>query len=133
VGLDIQCGYIGSCASGRIEDLRVAARVLAGQEIKPGFRLNIVPSTNEIMEQADSEGLLRVLVKAGAFVSSPTCSYCYGAIGGMIAGERAVSTGTLNVRGRMGSPQSEIYLCNAAVVAATAIGGKVTDPRRFLR
>jgi 3-isopropylmalate/(R)-2-methylmalate dehydratase large subunit len=75
--------------------------------------------------------LLTTLVEAGAFTSSPTCSYCYGALGGMLPGQRAVSTGTLNVRGRMGSPDSEIYLCSAASVAAASIEGKVSDPRAF--
>ncbi len=131
LGLEVDVGYIGSCASGRIEDLRAAAQVLKGRRVRPGFQLNIIPSSNEIMVQASKEGLLTTLVEAGAFTSSPTCSYCYGALGGMLPGQRAVSTGTLNVRGRMGSPDSEIYLCSAASVAAAAIEGKVSDPRAF--
>lgn len=131
IGLPVDVGYIGSCASGRIEDLRAAAHVLAGRRIKPGFQLNVVPSSNEIMAQASREGLLVTLVEAGAFVSSPTCSYCYGALGGMLPGQRALSTGTLNVRGRMGSVDAEIYLASAASVAAAAIEGRVADPRPF--
>ena len=133
IGLEINVGYIGSCASGRIEDLRAAAHVLKGRRIKPGFQLNVVPSSNEIMLQASQEGLLTTLVQAGAFTSSPTCSYCYGALGGMLAGQRALSTGTLNVRGRMGSVDAEIYIGSAASVAAAALDGKVADPRPFFQ
>ncbi|HVZ45225.1 MAG TPA: aconitase family protein [Ramlibacter sp.] len=131
LGLHIDVGYIGSCASGRIEDLRAAAQVLKGRRVKPGFQLNVVPSSNEIMLQATQEGLLATLMQAGAFISSPTCSFCYGALGGMLAGQRALSTGTLNVRGRMGSVDSEIYIGSAASVAAAAIDGAVADPRAF--
>lgn len=132
LGLELDAGYLGSCASGRLEDLRIAARVLAGRTVKPGFQLNVVPTSQEIMAAAGREGLLSTLVEAGAFVSSPSCDYCFGRIATMTAGQRAVSTGTLNVRGRMGSPDSEIYLCNAATVAASAIEGVVADPRKYL-
>lgn len=132
LGLDVQAGYLGSCASGRLEDLRVAARILEGRQVKQGFQLNVVPTSQEIMAAAGREGLLSTLAEAGAFVSSPSCDYCFGRIATMTANQRAVSTGTLNVRGRMGSPDSEIYLCNAATVAATAIEGAIADPRKYL-
>jgi 3-isopropylmalate/(R)-2-methylmalate dehydratase large subunit len=132
LGIDIQAGYLGSCASGRLEDMRMAAKVLGGRQVKPGFALNVIPTSNELMAAAAKEGIIATLVEAGAFVSSPSCDYCFGRIATMTAKQRAVSTGTLNVRGRMGSPDSEIYLCNAATVAATAIEGKIADPRRYL-
>jgi 3-isopropylmalate/(R)-2-methylmalate dehydratase large subunit len=132
VGLEINAGYLGSCASGRLEDLRVAAEVLKGRQVKPGFQLNVVPTSQEIMAAASREGYIATLVEAGAFVSSPSCDYCFGRIATMTANQRAVSTGTLNVRGRMGSPDSEIYLCNAATVAASAIEGAIADPRKYL-
>jgi 3-isopropylmalate/(R)-2-methylmalate dehydratase large subunit len=132
IGLEIHAGYLGSCASGRLEDLRVAAQILKGRQVKPGFQLNVVPTSQEIMAAAGREGLLSILAEAGAFVSSPSCDYCYGRIATMTANQRAVSTGTLNVRGRMGSPDSEIYLCNAATVAATAVEGAIADPRKYL-
>jgi 3-isopropylmalate/(R)-2-methylmalate dehydratase large subunit len=132
IGTRIDVGYLGSCVSGRIEDLRAAAQVLKGRKVKAGFALYVVPTSQEIMVQAAAEGLIEEFARAGAFVSSPTCDYCYGRIGTMAAGQRAVSTGTLNVRGRMGSPQSEIYLCNAAAVAAAAIEGSIVDPRDYL-
>ncbi|MBL8665675.1 MAG: hypothetical protein JNM29_22760 [Candidatus Odyssella sp.] len=131
-GLEVQAGYLGSCASGRLEDLRAAAKVLAGRQVKPGFALHIVPTSQQIMADAAREGLIETLVAAGAFVSSPSCDYCFGRIATMTAKQRAVSTGTLNVKGRMGSPDSEIYLCNAATVAASAIEGRIADPRRYL-
>ncbi|MBK9082444.1 MAG: 3-isopropylmalate dehydratase [Rhizobiales bacterium] len=132
VGLEVHAGYLGSCASGRLEDLRVAAQILQGRQVKPGFQLNVIPTSQEIMAAAGREGLISILAEAGAFVSSPSCDYCFGRIATMTANQRAVSTGTLNVRGRMGSPDSEIYLCNAATVAASAIEGAIADPRRYL-
>ena len=132
LGIEIQAGYLGSCASGRLEDMRIAAQVLAGRQVKSGFALNVIPTSNELMAAAAKEGLIGALVEAGAFVSSPSCDYCFGRIATMTAHQRAVSTGTLNVRGRMGSPDSEIYLCNAAVVAASAIEGAIADPRKYL-
>jgi 3-isopropylmalate/(R)-2-methylmalate dehydratase large subunit len=131
-GLPVQSGYLGSCASGRMEDLRIAAQVLKGRHVAPGFSLHVIPTSQALMAQAASEGLIQVFVEAGAFVSSPSCDYCYGRIATMTAGQRAVSTGTLNVPGRMGSPDSEIYLCNAATVAASAVEGRIADPRPYL-
>ncbi len=131
-GLEVQSGYLGSCASGRLEDLRIAAQILKGRQVASGFSLHVIPTSQEIMAQAAAEGLITTLVQAGAFTSSPSCDYCFGRIATMSAGQRAVSTGTLNVAGRMGSPDSEIYLCNAAVVAASAIEGRIADPRKYL-
>ncbi|MDB5944336.1 MAG: 3-isopropylmalate dehydratase [Ramlibacter sp.] len=133
VGLVIHAGYLGSCASGRMEDLRIAAEVLRGRQVAAGVSLNIVPTSQALMSQAAEEGLLKIFSDAGAFVSSPSCDYCMGRLGAMTAGQRAVSTGTLNVRGRMGSPDAEIFLCNAAVVAASAIEGRIADPVPYLR
>jgi len=131
-GLPVNAGYLGSCASGRLEDLRVAAAVLRGRHVAEGFGLNIVPTSQQIMLEASREGILSPLIDAGAFVSSSSCDYCYGRIGTIAAGQRAVSTGTLNVPGRMGSADAEIYLCNAGVVAASAIEGRIADPRPYL-
>jgi len=132
VGLQVHSGYLGSCASGRLEDLRIAAHILKGRQVAPGFSLHVIPTSQEIMAAAAAEGLITTLVQAGAFTSSPSCDYCFGRIGTMSPGQRAVSTGTLNVAGRMGSPDSEIYLCNAAAVAASAIEGQIADPRKYL-
>jgi 3-isopropylmalate/(R)-2-methylmalate dehydratase large subunit len=131
-GIEIHCGYLGSCASGRMEDLRIAAQVLRGRQVAPGVSLHVVPTSQALMSQAATEGLIQVFSDAGAFVSSPSCDYCFGRIATMSAGQRAVSTGTLNVPGRMGSPDSEIYICNAAVVSASAVEGRIADPRPYL-
>ena len=131
-GTEVQVGYLGSCASGRVEDLRMAAEVLRGRQVKPGFQLHVVPTSQEIMRQAAEEGIITDLIASGAFVTSSSCDYCFGRMGVMSAGQRAVSTGTLNVRGRMGSPDSEIFIVNAAAVAASAIEGKIADPRPYL-
>jgi len=130
-GAPVDQGYIGSCVSGRLEDLRAAAHVLRGRRVKADFRLNVVPTSNELMLAAMREGLLDVLVEAGAFISSPTCDYCYGHIQALAPGQRAVSTGTLNVPGRMGSVRAEIYIASAATVAATAVEGRLADPRKY--
>ena len=131
-GTEVQVGYLGSCASGRVEDLALAAEVLEGRKVKDGFKLYVIPTSKEIMEKAAEQGILTRLIAAGAFVSSSSCDYCFGRMGVMRAGQRAVSTGTLNVRGRMGSPDSDIFIVNAAAVAAAAIEGRITDPRPYL-
>ncbi|MFP1631274.1 3-isopropylmalate dehydratase large subunit [Zhengella sp. ZM62] len=131
-GLEVQTGYLGSCASGRLEDIEIAAKILEGRRVKTGFSLHVIPTSQEIMAEAARRGYISTLVEAGAFVSSPSCDYCFGRIATMTENQRAVSTGTLNVKGRMGSPDSEIYLCNAAAVAASAIEGRITDPRKYL-
>jgi 3-isopropylmalate/(R)-2-methylmalate dehydratase large subunit len=132
LGLAMNAGYLGSCASGRLEDLRIAAQILKGRRVKDGFSLHVIPTSQEIMARAAEEGLISTLVEAGAFASSPSCDYCFGRIAVLSSGQRAVSTGTLNVAGRMGNPDSEIYLCNAAVVAASAVEGQIADPRKYL-
>ena len=132
IGLDVQSGYLGSCASGRLEDIEIAAKILDGRQVKTGFMLHVIPTSQEIMAEAARLGYISKLVEAGAFVSSSSCDFCFGRIATMTEGQRAVSTGTLNVKGRMGSPDSEIYLCNAATVAASAIESKITDPRNYL-
>lgn len=133
IGLEVHSGYLGSCAGGRLDELRAAAQVLKGHKIKQGFQFHVVPTSQEIMSAAVDEGLIKIFVDAGAFVSSSSCDYCYGRIATLAPGQRAVSTGTLNVPGRMGSVDSEIFICNAAVVAASAIEGHLADPRPYLK
>jgi 3-isopropylmalate/(R)-2-methylmalate dehydratase large subunit len=132
-GLEVQVGYIGSCASGRLEDLHAAADILRGRKIKAGFTLHVVPTSAEIMDTATKDGTIAALVEAGASIAQPTCDYCYGRSGKLTSGQRAVSTGTLNVKGRMGATDAELYLCSAATIAASAIEGAITDPRPYIR
>jgi 3-isopropylmalate/(R)-2-methylmalate dehydratase large subunit len=94
--------------------------------------LHVIPTSHEIMAEAGRRGYISTLAEAGAYVSTSSCDFCYGRIATMTEGQRAVSTGTLNVKGRMGSPDSEIYLCNAATVAASAIEGRIADPRKYM-
>ena len=120
---------IGSCTNGRIDDLRIAAKVLEGQHVKKGMRCIIIPATQKIYMQAMEEGLLKTFIEAGAVVSTPTCGPCLGGYMGILAEkERCVSTTNRNFVGRMGHVTSEIYLASPAVAAASAITGKITSP-----
>jgi 3-isopropylmalate/(R)-2-methylmalate dehydratase large subunit len=120
---------IGSCTNGRLEDLRVAAQVLEGRRIHPGVRCIIVPGTQQVTLDAVREGLVETFIQAGAVVSTPTCGPCLGGhMGVLAAGERAVSTTNRNFRGRMGHPESEVYLAGPAVAAASAIVGRIAHP-----
>jgi len=120
---------IGSCTNGRMTDLRVAAEILKGKKIKPGLRLIILPGTQQIYLQAMREGLFEIFVEANGAVSTPTCGPCLGGHMGVLAkGERALSTTNRNFVGRMGHPESEVYLCGPAVAAASAITGRITHP-----
>ncbi len=120
---------IGSCTNGRIDDLRIAAKVLAGQHVKKGMRCIVIPATQKIYMQAMEEGLLKTFIEAGAVVSTPTCGPCLGGYMGILAEkERCVSTTNRNFVGRMGHVTSEIYLASPAVAAASAITGKISSP-----
>ncbi|MGQ9511798.1 3-isopropylmalate dehydratase large subunit [Thermodesulfitimonas sp.] len=120
---------IGSCTNGRLEDLRLAAQVLSGKEVHENVRLIVIPGTQEIYRQALREGLIEIFIAAGAAVSTPTCGPCLGGHMGILAkGERAVATTNRNFVGRMGHPESEVYLTNPAVAAASAIAGRIASP-----
>jgi 3-isopropylmalate/(R)-2-methylmalate dehydratase large subunit len=120
---------IGSCTNGRIEDLRIAAEVLKGHKTAPGVRLLVIPATQEIYRQAMREGLFEVFLHARAAISTPTCGPCVGGHMGVLAkGEKAVSTTNRNFIGRMGHPESEVYLANPAVAAASAVKGRIAHP-----
>ncbi|HHW74188.1 MAG TPA: 3-isopropylmalate dehydratase large subunit [Firmicutes bacterium] len=129
----IDQAVIGSCTNGRIEDLRIAARVLEGKTVAPGVRLIVIPGTQEIYLQALAEGHIETFIRAGAAVSTPTCGPCLGGHMGVLAkGERAVSTTNRNFAGRMGHLESEIYLSSPAVAAASAILGRLAGPEEVL-
>jgi len=128
--VEIDQVYIGSCAGGLLPDLRTAARILAGRRIAPTTRLVVVPASMETWRQALDEGILECLVEAGAVVCNPGCGACMGNHLGVLApGEKCVSTTNRNFRGRMGCADAEIYLAGPAVAAATALRGKIADPR----
>lgn len=120
---------IGSCTNGRIDDLRIAAKVLEGKKVAKGMRVIIFPATQDIYLKALEEGLITTFIKAGAIVSTPTCGPCLGGhMGILAAGERAVATTNRNFVGRMGHVDSEVYLASPAVAAASAITGKISGP-----
>lgn len=124
---------IGSCTNGRIEDLRVAARVLQGKKAHKSVRLIIIPATQAIYRQAMDEGLIHIFLDANAAVSTPTCGPCLGGYMGILArGERALATTNRNFVGRMGHPESEVYLASPAVAAASAVAGRITHPEEVL-
>ena len=132
-GRAVHHAFIGSCAAANLSDLQAAADVLRGHKIHPDVRFIITPGTQEIMSEAESAGLLRLFAEAGAMITQPGCGPCAGGrIGGMANGETSINTGTRNDYGRLGAPDAEIYLGNAATVAASAVTGKITDPRDFL-
>jgi len=127
--IKIDQSVIGSCTNGRIEDLRVAAKVLKGKKRHNSVRLIIIPATQEIYKQAMKEGLIDIFMQAEAAVSTPTCGPCLGGHMGILAeGERSIATTNRNFVGRMGHPKSEVYLSNVAVAAASAVAGHIVSP-----
>ena len=133
-GTPIQQALLGTCTNGRIEDLRLAAEVLNGRTVAGGVRLLVLPASQEILLAAIREGLIETFVKAGALLLNPGCGPCLGAHQGVLApGETCISTANRNFKGRMGSPDGEIYLASPATVAASAVTGGITDPREFFR
>ncbi len=123
---------IGSCTNGRLEDLREAAQILKGRKVNPNLRLLVIPATQRIYMEAMKEGLFEIFVEAEAVVSTPTCGPCLGGHMGILAkGERALATTNRNFVGRMGHPESEVYLSNPAVAAASAVLGRIGTPEEL--
>lgn len=129
-GLPIQQFFIGSCTNGSIDDLRVAAKILKGQKVSPESRLIVIPTSMKIYEQALREGLVDIFIAAGAMVEGPTCGLCAGDRGILGKGERGLYSNNRNFKGRQGK-EAEVYLASPATVAASAINGKITDPRKY--
>jgi 3-isopropylmalate/(R)-2-methylmalate dehydratase large subunit len=131
-GTKLQHAYIGSCASGRIEEIRAAAEIVRGKKVAPGVRFNVVPTSKKIYDQAQEEGLLEILLDAGANVAQASCDFCVGYASPLSPGDNAISTGVLNISGRMGSTEANIYMGSAYTVAASALAGKIVDPREVM-
>ncbi|MBW2990044.1 3-isopropylmalate dehydratase large subunit [Candidatus Woesearchaeota archaeon] len=131
--IKIDQAVIGSCTNGRINDLREAAKILKGNKVKDFVRAIIIPATTDIWKQAEKEGLFKIFTEAGATISTPTCGPCLGGhMGVLAAGETAIASTNRNFVGRMGSPKSYVYIASPATVAASAIEGKIADPRKYM-
>jgi len=134
LGIQIDEAFIGTCTNGRLEDLEIAANILKNNKIHPNVKLVIGPASREVFLKAVKKGLIDIFVEAGGVVVAPGCGPCVGTHNGVLAdGENAISTANRNFKGRMGNPNANIYLASPATVAASAINGKITDPRTFAR
>lgn len=129
-GTTIDQIFLGSCTNGRLDDMRVAAEILKGKEVSTNVRMLVIPASREVYRNALDEGLMNIFVDAGALVCNPCCGPCLGGHVGLLGpGEVSLSTSNRNFKGRQGSPDAEVYLSSAAVAAASAIKGEITDPR----
>jgi len=132
-GLEVNEVYIGTCTNARYEDIEIVANMLKGKKVNPITRVIVTPASERIYKKAMKNGLIEILMDAGCTVTGSGCGACIGRHGGILAaGERALTTMNRNFIGRMGSPLSEIYLASPATAAATALTGKITDPRGYL-
>ena len=132
LGKKIQKGFIGSCANGRLEDMRLVAKILKGKKIHPEVMLNITPATPEVLKACVKEGLMEIFINAEAAIPSPACGQCYGANTPLAGDEVCISSSTCNYPGRMGSTKAEIFLASPATVAASCLEGMIADPRKYL-
>jgi 3-isopropylmalate/(R)-2-methylmalate dehydratase large subunit len=129
-GTAVQQIVIGSCTNGRLDDISIAARILAGKKVARGVRMLVFPASGRIYREAMKAGYLMTLMDAGAVIANAGCGPCLGVHQGALGnGEVALSTTNRNFKGRMGNPNSEVYLCSPAVAAASALTGVITDPR----
>lgn len=132
-GTPVNQAYLGSCTGGRLEDFAVAARILAGKKISPSTRMVVVPASKKVMTEAMDAGYIKVLLEAGATITTPGCAACLGVHQGMLAaGETCISSTNRNFPGRMGHVDAKIFLSSPAAVAASALMGEIADPADFL-
>jgi len=131
-GKKIDAAYLGTCTNGRLEDLTAAAKILKGRQVKPGVNFVVAPASRQIYLAAAQKGILQILLRSGAVILPPGCGPCVGTHAGVPADKQVViSTANRNFKGRMGNPNAAIYLASPLTVAASAIAGKITDPRKY--
>ena len=131
-GTTIDQAFIGTCSNGRLEDLRMAARIVKGKQTNRNTKFIVTPASAEIYKKAAAEGLLLTLSEAGAMITNPSCGACTGFAGVLTDGETCIAAAPRNFMGRMGSPKANIYLGSPATVAASALRGEITDPRKVV-
>ena len=131
-GVKITNAFLGSCASGRDEDMRMAARILKGRKVHPRVMFNVTPGTSDAMRRVDKEGVISTLLDAEVYVCAPSCGMCPGFYTPLAKNEVCITSSTTNYPGRMGDESAQVYLASPATVAASAIEGKITDPRKYL-
>jgi 3-isopropylmalate/(R)-2-methylmalate dehydratase large subunit len=131
-GVPVNQALLGSCTNGRLEDLEIAARILEGKKVHPDTRLIVTPASTEVYKEAVKKGIIETIVDAGGIVCNPSCGACFGANMGLLAsGEVCIASINRNFKGRMGDPESKVYLASPATVAASAVEGKIADPRKY--
>ena len=133
LGMDVHVGMVSSCACGRVTDFEQMAEILDGKHVAPGFKLYGVPASTTVQAEIAASGVMEKLIRAGVMMNYPSCDFCNGNLGVPLDGEVALSTATLNVPGRMGNKNVEIYHASPYTIAATALTGKLTDPRTLLK
>jgi len=134
LGERVDQAFIGTCTNGRLEDLETAAKILKGNTVAADVKLMVAPASRDIFLDAAKKGYIDIFVDAGAVVLAPGCGPCVGTHNGVLAdGENAISTANRNFKGRMGNPKGNIFLASPATVAASAIEGRISDPRAFSR
>ena len=132
-GTEIHQAFLGSCCNGRLDDIEIVANILKGRTVHPDVRLLVAPASKGVMKESIAAGFVQTLIDAGAMVLNPGCSACFGGHQGILGdGERCISSSNRNFQGRMGNTKAEIFLSSPATVAATAVRGRITDPRAFL-
>ena len=133
LGTTVHHAFVGSCANGSLDDMRDVATILKGRKLADSVRMIITPGTQEIASAAAREGLLQIFIDAGCSLTAPGCGPCAtGRVGSMAPGETSINTGTRNDPGRLGAVDSDIYLASPMTVAASAVAGKIVDPRDFI-
>ncbi|MFC2072862.1 3-isopropylmalate dehydratase large subunit [Chloroflexota bacterium] len=130
--IKIDQAVVASCCNGRIEDLKTVADIIRGKRVHPGVRFYVAPASWEVYKEAAAQGIIGTLIEAGVMIGNPSCGFCTGYQGVLAAGEKCIAATPRNFKGRMGSPEAEIYLASPATVTASAIAGRISDPREVI-